>query len=65
MGTLIAHPENKEKSDALKAVMKALKISFEEEQSPYDSEFVKKIKRSDEDFKAGKFKAIKTEDLWK
>ena len=65
MGTLIAHPENKEKSDALKAVMKALKISFEEEQSPYDPEFVEKIKRSDENFKDGKFKAIKTEDLWK
>jgi hypothetical protein len=65
MGTLIAHPENKEKSDALKAFMKALKISFEEEKSPYDPEFVAKVKRSEEDFEAGKFKAIKTEDLWK
>ncbi|HEY4196043.1 MAG TPA: DUF2683 family protein [Mucilaginibacter sp.] len=65
METLIAHPESKEKSDALKAFMKALKIPFEEDKSPYDPEFVKKIKRSEEDFKAGRFKAIKTDDLWK
>lgn len=65
MGILIAHPENKEKLDALKAFMKALKIRFEEEKSPYDAEFVAKIKRSEEDFKAGRYKSIKTEDLWK
>jgi len=65
MGTLIAHPENKEKLAALKAFMKALKIPFEEEKSPYNPEFVEKIKRSEADFKAGKYKAIKTEDLWK
>ena len=45
--------------------MKALKIRFEEEKAPYNPEFVEKIKRSEEDFKAGRFKAIKTEDLWK
>jgi uncharacterized membrane protein (DUF106 family) len=65
MGTLIVHPENKEKLDALKAFMKAFKIRFEENKSPYDSEFVEKLNRSNEDFKAGNFKAIKTEDLWK
>ncbi len=65
MAILIAHPENKEKSAALKAVMKALGIRFEETESPYNPEFVEKIVRSEEDFKAGKFKAIKTDDLWK
>lgn len=65
MGTLIAHPESKEKLAALKAFMKSLKIRFEEGASPYDPEFEEKIKRSTEDFKAGKFKAIKTDDLWK
>jgi len=65
MEILIAHPENKEKLDALKAFMKALKIPFEENKSPYDSKFVEKLNRSDEDFKAGNFAAIKTEDLWK
>jgi hypothetical protein len=65
MGILIAHPENKEKLAALKAFMKALKIGFEEGESPYDPEFVEKINRSRDNFKAGKFKAIKTDDLWK
>ena len=63
MGTLIVHPESEEKLLALKAFMKALKIRFEEEKSPYDPKFVEKIKRSEEDFKAGNYKAIKTEDL--
>ncbi len=31
MAKLIAHPENEEKSAALKAFMKGLKIRFEEE----------------------------------
>ncbi|MDP9076625.1 MAG: hypothetical protein M3O71_04315 [Bacteroidota bacterium] len=62
MGTIIVYPENKEKSAALKAFMKALKIRFEE--SPYDPKFVEKINLSDEDFKAGRYKAIKTIDLW-
>jgi len=65
MGTLIAHPESKEKMAALKAFMKALKIRFEENKSPYDAEFVEKIKRSEADFNAGNYKSIKTEDLWK
>ena len=50
MGTLIVHPESEEKLLALKAFMKALKIRFEEEKSQYNPEFVKKIKRSEEDF---------------
>ena len=65
MGTLIAHPDNKEKMAALKAFMKALKIDYVEDKSPYNPEFVKKINRSEEDFKAGRYTAIKTEDLWK
>jgi hypothetical protein len=65
MGTLIVHPESKEKLAALKAFMKALKIRFEEDASSYNPEFVAKIKRSEEDFKAGRAKAIKTDDLWK
>lgn len=65
MGTLIAHPENKEKLAALKAFMKALKIQFEEDKSPYNAQFVEKTKRSEANFKAGKYKAIKTDDLWK
>lgn len=79
MGTLIVHPKNKEQLSVLKAFMKALKISFEEDKDEivskkdkvsepvvsYDPEFVKKIKRGEEEFKSGKFTAIKTKDLWK
>jgi hypothetical protein len=31
----------------------------------YSQEFVAKIKRGEEDKKAGRYKEIKTEDLWK
>jgi hypothetical protein len=65
MEILIAHPENKEKLAALKAFMKALKIKFEEEKSDYKPEFLEKIKRSEDDFENGRYKTIKTEDLWK
>jgi len=39
MESLIAHPENKEQLAALKAFMKALKISFEETKPVYDPEY--------------------------
>lgn len=65
METLIAHPKNKEQLAALKAVMKALKVDFETEKSPYKPEFVAKIKRSEAQMKAGKGVKIAIEDLWK
>lgn len=65
MGTLIVHPDSKEKLTTLKALLKALKISFEEEKSPYNAEFVEKINRSKKDFNSGRYAAIKTTDLWK
>lgn len=42
METLIVHPKNEEQSAALKAVMKALKIDFETEASPYNPELNKR-----------------------
>jgi len=65
MGILIAHPESEEKSEALKAFLNAQEIRFEEEETPYDPEFIEKIKRSQKDFKAGRFKAVKIDGLWK
>lgn len=65
MGILIAHPESKEKLKAIKAFMMALEIRFEEDENPYNPQFMEKIKRSEEDFKAERYKAVKTEDLWK
>lgn len=43
----------------------ALEIRFEEDENPYNPQFMEKIKRSEEDFKAERYKAVKTEDLWK
>lgn len=65
METLIVQPNNKEQLAALKAFMKALKISFKEEKSVYDPEFVKMIKEGDEDLKSGKGVKMGIDTLWK
>jgi hypothetical protein len=65
MTTLIAHPDNKEQLDAMKTIMKALKVPFEEKESPYDPEFVASILQAEQDIKNGKGVKIATEDLWK
>lgn len=62
METLIVRPENKEQLTAIKAVMKALKISFEIE-SDYDPEFVKMIQQGDEDIRAGKGVKVNINEL--
>ncbi|MCL1937221.1 MAG: hypothetical protein FWF52_02360 [Candidatus Azobacteroides sp.] len=49
--------------DQLKDFFASEGVSVEE--SPYDPEFVAKIKKSEQQIKNGEFKIIKTEDLWK
>jgi hypothetical protein len=45
---------------------KALKLPFEvKEDGPYNPEFVAIIKQADKDFKSGKGKKIKLDDIWK
>ena len=41
------------------------KSQVKEVKEPYNKKFVEKINKSEEEFKSGKFTAIKTEDLWK
>ncbi|BAU55001.1 DUF2683 family protein [Mucilaginibacter gotjawali] len=65
METLIIQPKTKEQLTALKAFIKAMKIDFRSEKSPYDPEFVEKILQGREDIKNGKGVRIATEDLWK
>ena len=51
------HATDSSQIDAIKAFMNSLKIKFEftkENQSPYNPEFIKKIKQSDEEFASGK-----------
>jgi hypothetical protein len=66
METLKIHTKDKEQLKTVKAILKALKGSFWGfQESPYDPEFVDKIKESERQAKRGMVKAIKTEDLWK
>ena len=45
---------------------KALKLSFGvKEDGPYNPEFVAMVKQADKDFKSGKGKKIKLDDIWK
>uniref|UniRef100_UPI003593D295 DUF2683 family protein n=1 Tax=Aquiflexum sp. TaxID=1872584 RepID=UPI003593D295 len=57
------HTENIEQEDALKAFAKALKIKFEvAKESPYDPDFVEKIK-GDKDIAEGKGIKMTVEEL--
>jgi len=46
MDALIVYPENKEQLTALKAVMKAMKISFEQQPQQYPDHVIAGVKRS-------------------
>jgi hypothetical protein len=61
---ITAHPQDDSQVEAVKAFMKALKIKFEiSKEKPYNPEFVAKIKKSEQEFKDGKFTRVKKEDL--
>ncbi|MGD8782107.1 MAG: hypothetical protein PVH88_24475 [Ignavibacteria bacterium] len=70
---VIAHPKTTEEVNALKAFLQALKIKFEiskarpdsSGKSPYNPEFVAKIKKSKKEFEDGKFKRVDMKDLQK
>ena len=68
--TLIVHPVTAEQAHILKAVIKALKIKFEVASADkmYNTDFVDKIQKSREDYKAGKGTVVSIEELnklWK
>jgi hypothetical protein len=65
METLIVQPKTKEQLTALKAFIKALKIDFKSEKSPYNPDFVEKVLQGREDIKNGKGIRIASKDLWK
>jgi uncharacterized protein DUF2683 len=68
MEAIIIHPQNKEQANLFEQLAKTLKVPFEKakkSESPYNAAFEKKMKKGAEDKKAGRFKAIKTADLWK
>ena len=62
---ITAYTDDAAQIEAIKAFMKALKIKFEltKDQSPYNPEFVEKIKQGDEDLKNGKGRTVSLEEL--
>jgi len=67
METLIMHPKNKEQVAALKAIAKALKVTFESDKSSkYDPEFVAKILAGEKEKNDGeKGLRMDVDNLWK
>ena len=48
MEAITIYPKNNEQSEAIRSVLKALKIPFEKSESAYNPEFVKKIYEAEE-----------------
>ena len=63
--TFIANPIDAAQEKAVEAIFKALKVPYKKtkDESPYDPEFVAKIKQGEEDKKAGRGRAITIEEL--
>ena len=65
METVIMHPKNNEQLHALKAFAKALKVEFEISKSPYNADFLAKIKESRQQVDEGKFTTLDpTKSVW-
>lgn len=65
MGYLIVHPDSSEKLTAIKAVLEALKVDFEESKTTYNADFVTKMQEGEEDIKAGRTVKMPLDELWK
>jgi hypothetical protein len=64
MTTFTIHTDDKEHLNALKAMLKALKVKFEvSEDKPYNPEFVAKINQSIKQVQEGKTTKLNIEDL--
>lgn len=49
MEVITIHPDNNDQLEAIKAVLKALKIPFSKNKSPYHPEFIKKVHEAEKD----------------
>jgi hypothetical protein len=65
METVIAKPTTKEQLAALKAIMKALKVDFTLENSPYSPEFLAKVDRAEKQIESGKYRKVTPSEIWK
>ncbi len=65
METILIHTESKEQIKVFEQMAKALKIAFENKQeSAYKLEFVEMMRQADKDFKNGKGKKVKLDEIW-
>jgi hypothetical protein len=65
-GILIVHTENDEQSNALKALLKVMKLKFEDIAiNAYSPEFEKKLRKSIAQADRDEVATIATENLWK
>lgn len=64
MKTIIVHAEI-DKMKKITAFLKELKLVFEtgDEENPYNPDFVEKIKKSQQQYKEGKYTSVAQEDL--
>ncbi len=68
MEAIIIHPKNKEQASLFEQLAKTLKVPFEKSKrtgSPYNPEFVAKMKESRKQAKEGKTVKIDLDDIWK
>ena len=65
MTYLIVHPNSNDKLAAIKAVLKALDVDFDEASTPYNPDFVSKINEGEKDIKAGRTVKVSLDNLWK
>lgn len=64
METLIIHPKDQKQLDGVEAVLKALNVAFKkEEKSPYNPDFIARIKKSQEKARKGKVVTYTHEQL--
>jgi hypothetical protein len=62
MEILTIHPNNKDQLEAIKAVLKALKIPFKKNESPYYPAFVKKVREAENE-REGSITLNSTEEI--
>ncbi|MGN6248911.1 MAG: DUF2683 family protein [Ginsengibacter sp.] len=66
MEAILIHTKSKEQIKVFKEMAKVLKVPFEiKEASPYKKEFVDMVKKADKDYKKGKGKKMKLDEIWK
>jgi hypothetical protein len=67
MEVLTIYPNTKEEENLYKQLAKTLQNRIEKKaiESPYNSEFVAKIKQGQKEKKVGQFKSLQLADIWK